>query len=319
MRIAITGGAGFIGSHVAGLCIERGLSPIVIDDLSVGRLGNVPTDIPFVHTDVRNTDALRQAFAGCEVVCHLAARVSIRGAVQRFVDDADVNVLGTLSVLEAARDAGVRRVVYASSMAVYGEPIRSPQDETHPLLPTSPYGVGKRSAEQYIQTLTQLWGMEHAVLRYFNTYGPRQTPSPYVGVMTIFIQRCLQGLAPQIFGDGEQSRDFTYVGDIADATLRAALSPVDRVLVNVGTGVGTSVNELARLVIVATGAAVEPEYLPPAAGEARDSLADVSRLRDLCDGWAPASRIADHLTEVVEWNREMQWLVESDLSQSADR
>lgn len=314
MRIAITGGAGFVGSHVAGLCVERGHEPAVIDDLSVGRLGNVPTDIPFVHGDIRDPEVLARTFAGCEVVCHLAARVSIRGAVQRFVDDADVNVLGTLAVLEAARRAGVRRVVYASSMAVYGEPQYAPQDERHPTVPTSPYGVGKRSAEQYVQTLCELWGMEHLTLRYFNTYGPRQTPSPYVGVLTIFIQRCLAGQRPQIFGDGEQSRDFTYVGDVAAATLHAAVEGPSGALVNVGTGIGTSVNAVARLVIAATGAGVEPEYLPQAPGEARDSLADVRHLRDTF-GWVPATRLEDKLSEVVEWNREMQWLVEHDLSQ----
>jgi len=315
MRIAITGGAGFIGSHVAGLCVERGHDVIVIDDLSVGRLGNVPTDIPFVHADIRDTAAVTTALTGCEVVCHLAARVSIRSAVARFVDDADVNVLGTLSVLEAARNAGTKRIIYASSMAVYGEPVRNPQTELHPIHPTSPYGVGKHAAEQYVQTLAPLWGMTSTILRYFNTYGPRQTPSPYVGVMTIFIQRCLQGQPLQIFGDGLQSRDFTYVGDIAEATLRVALSDRDGALANVGTGVGTSVKRIAELIIEATGAQVPIEHLPPAPGEARDSLADIAMLQTLCDGWSPATRVEDKLHEVIEWNREMQWLVEGDLAQ----
>ncbi|MEO7994400.1 MAG: NAD-dependent epimerase/dehydratase family protein [bacterium] len=315
MRLAITGGAGFIGSHLSGLCLEQGLDHIVIDDLSVGRLGNIPPDVPFAQGDIRDTAMLTQALAGCDVVCHLAARVSIRGAVARFVDDADVNVLGTLSALQAARNAGVKRVVYASSMAVYGEPVANPQDEDHPTLPTSPYGVGKRASEEYVLMLTRLWGMEGLVLRYFNTYGPKQTPSPYVGVMTIFIQRCLQGLAPQIFGDGTQSRDFVYVGDIADATLRAAKSSHAGMIVNVGTGVPTSVNDIARLVIDATGAAVTPEHLPPAAGEARDSLADVTRLRSFFDGWAPPPRLQEKIAEVVDWNRDIRFLVEGDLGQ----
>ncbi|HYE80516.1 MAG TPA: NAD-dependent epimerase/dehydratase family protein [bacterium] len=310
MKIAITGGAGFIGSHLSGLCLQSGIPQVVIDDLSVGKLGNIPPDVPFVQADVRDTAALAQAFAGCDTVCHLAARVSIRGAVARFVDDADVNVMGTLSALQAAQQTGIRRFIYASSMAVYGDPVYSPQDENHPLVPTSPYGAGKRAGELYVLTLTKLWGMEGMALRYFNTYGPRQTPSPYVGVLTIFIQRCLAGDPPQIFGDGLQSRDFVHVGDVAEATLRAAQSPLTGTVLNIGTGVPTTINEVADMVIAATGAQVRPEYLPPAAGEPADSLADITALRDAF-GWYPQTALEDKLDEVVEWNRDMQFLVES--------
>ena len=234
-KALITGGAGFIGNHIARLLLDEGWNVVCFDDFSVGKREYVPDGAEIIEGDIREEEKLKMAMTGCRHVYHLAARVSIRKAVETFIDDAEVNTLGTLCAFRAARDAGVERFLYASSMAVYGKVHYSPQDENHPVNPTSPYGIGKYASERYILSMADQWGVEPVICRYFNTYGPRQTPSPYVGVITIFCRKLFEGETPEIFGDGGQLRDFTHVEDIARGSVMALRSAPSRSVINLGT------------------------------------------------------------------------------------
>jgi len=297
--VLVTGGAGFIGSHVCESLVARGARVRVLDDLSMGRRDNVPAGAELMVGDVRDPLAVVRAMSGVEAVFHLAARVSIRTSTTQFLEDASVNVMGTLEILRAAAAAGVRKVLYASSMAVYGEAESVPQDEDHPLHPLSPYGVGKVAAEKYCLVVGRHAGFQSLVLRYFNTFGTRQTLTPYVGVMTIFIHRLLSGSKPVIFGDGEQTRDFVYVGDVAEATVRAMESDVSGTVLNVGTGRGTTVNRLARLLCERIDPSIQPEHAGEQPGETRISVADNRRLESLV-GFVPLRTVEDKALEVIE-------------------
>jgi UDP-glucose 4-epimerase len=301
-RAFITGGAGFIGNHIARLLLSEGWEVICFDDLSVGKMEYVPDGAELIIGDIRDEESMAVAMRGCRHVYHLAARVSIRKAVETFVDDAEVNTLGTLKALRAAKDAGVERFLYASSMAVYGTVEYSPQDEEHPINPTSPYGVAKYSSERYILNLAEHWGIEPVICRYFNTYGPRQTPSPYVGVITIFCRKLFDGEAPQIFGDGEQVRDFIHVDDIARGSVTALQKAPSGSVINLGTGVGTSVNQIAELLIDRINPEIKPEHLPPVPGEPGDSIADASLAEKLI-GWKAEIKLEDGIGDAIEWNR----------------
>lgn len=298
----ITGGAGFIGGHIAHRLVDAGRNVKVLDNLSVGRKENLPDSAELIVGDIRDTEILKSAFENVDVVFHLAAKVSIRLAVDEFHDDADINLIGTLKVLKAARDAGVKKLVYASSMAIYGNPDYSPQDESHPKRPTSPYGVSKLASEKYISILAPLWGIDFINLRLFNTYGPRQTPSPYVGVITIFIRNILSGEQVKIFGDGKQKRDFIYVGDVARAFDLAASSDVSGITLNVGTGIPTDVNTIADILINRLDKNAKPVNTPPVAGEPGDSLADISLAQSMI-GFSAEYGIDEKIDEAIEWNR----------------
>jgi len=301
-RALVTGGAGFIGNHIAGQLLERGWQVVCYDDLSVGKKEYVPEGASLVVGDIRDEQKLAQAMKGCRHVYHLAARVSIRKAVETFVDDAEVNTLGTLIAFRAARTAGVKRFQYASSMAVYGNPHYSPQDESHPINPTSPYGVSKYASERYLLVVGPQWGMEPVICRYFNTYGPRQTPSPYVGVITIFCRKLFAGEKPVIFGDGEQVRDFIHVDDIARGSIMALNEAPAASVINLGTGIGTSVNRVAELLVRKIRPGVVPEHVPPVPGEPGDSIADVSQAEKLI-GWKAERLLEDAIDDAIEWNR----------------
>ena len=273
----VTGGAGFIGSHIVGLLLDRGIEPVVLDDLSVGRKENVPAGVRLVQADVCDVSTMDGLAAEVDAVFHLAARVSIRGSVDDFIADANTNVMGTLNVVRSVMRSKRRpKLVFASSMAVYGNARRLPIGESHPLEPGSPYGIGKLAAESYCLGLSKLRGFKAVVLRYFNTFGPRQTVSPYVGVITIFADRLLRGHAPVIFGDGEQIRDFVSVHDVAEASVRAMEADIDGTAVNVGSGSGTSVNRIAGLLIEKTGSKLKPCYEPARPEEPANSVADVT-------------------------------------------
>lgn len=300
--VFITGGAGFIGCHIARLCLEKGHNVQCYDDLSVGLKENIPSDAELIVGDIMDYDSLLSAMKGCEFVFHLAARVSIRRAVDEFRDDANINIIGTLNTIKAARDAGSRRYVYASSMAVYGNPEYTPQDENHPTRPTSPYGVSKLASEHYVRRLASLWGLEANILRYFNTYGAKQNPSPYVGVITIFCRELIAGRTPTIFGDGNQVRDFTYVGDIAMGSYLAAASDEHGGIFNLGTGIGTSVNEIGELLASKINPSIIPEHGPEQPGEPGDSVADLEVSREKL-GYKPMFGLADKIDEAIEWNR----------------
>jgi UDP-glucose 4-epimerase len=301
-RVLITGGAGFIGNHIARLLLTDGWEVICYDDLSVGKTEYVPDGARLIVGDIRDEEKLTVAMYDCRHVYHLAARVSIRKAVDTFIDDAEVNTQGTLIAFRAAHNAGAERFFYSSSMAVYGEVHYSPQDEQHPINPTSPYGIAKYASERYLIAMGKQWDIKPVICRYFNTYGPRQTPSPYVGVITIFCNKLFAGESPVIFGDGEQLRDFIHVDDIARGSVMALQNAPAGSVLNLGTGIGTSVNEIARILIERTNPAIKPEHVPPVPGEPGDSIADWS-LAESTIGWKPSKKLETAINDAIEWNR----------------
>jgi UDP-glucose 4-epimerase len=292
-----------IGSHLCEALLAAGWRVRALDDLSVGRRENVPAGCELVEGSVLDDGALRAALEGVDAVCHEAARVSIRESVERFCEDAETNLLGTLRVLRAAGRAKVRRFVQASSMAVYADsPDATPVRESHALEPTSPYGIAKLAAERSVLVVGRALGLEPVVLRYFDTFGARQAYTPYVGVVTIFATRLLAGQPLTIFGDGSQTRDFVHVSDVAQANLLALSAPgAAGGVFNVGSGRGTTVREVAELLrgMLRPGAGEGWARHEPARGEeTRHSVADVSRARAVL-GYAPATDLRAQLPAVV--------------------
>ena len=285
VRAIVTGGAGFIGSHVAEALLERGDEVHVLDDLSKGKRENVPAGAELHVADVRDPDAVF-AEAQPDVVLHLAAQADVRVSVERPDHDAGVNVLGTISVLEAARRHGAQVVFASTGGAIYGE-CEGPASEDAERRPLSPYGVSKLAGEEYLAAYNRLYGTQHVALRYGNVYGPRQDPKGEAGVVAIFLSRLAAGEAPRIFGDGLQTRDYVYAGDVAQATLAA----VGREGVfNVGTGQETSVVELYELCRRVAGSELQPEFAAARLGELQRSVLDVSRAeREL--GWRPQTSL----------------------------
>lgn len=298
-KALVTGGAGFIGSHIAGRLRLAGMEVAVIDDLSMGKRENVPDGVEFHQASILDRKALAAALDGVDVVFHNAAKVSIRNSFDDIYGDTETNVLGTVNVLREGGKAGIRKFIFASSMAVYGERAPLPVQEDGLLEPISPYGAGKLAAESYVRQMSGYYGFESVVLRYFNTYGPGQTCTPYVGVITIFIDSLLQGRPPMVFGTGEQVRDFVYVGDVAQANLLAMERAPDKAVLNIGTGTGTSVNRIAGLLLEKLGADLEPVKAPLPLGEPKDSIADISKARRLL-GFDPSTRMEYALGEVIE-------------------
>jgi UDP-glucose 4-epimerase len=303
-RVLVTGGAGFIGSHLVRSLLAAGHEVVVLDDLSMGKRENVPAEATFIQGDIRSASDVRQSLEGVETVFHEAARVSIRASVKQFVEDAEINLMGTLNILQCCADTGVRKLVYASSMAVYDDsPRPMPIAETYRTEPQSPYGISKLAGEKYCLQFCQTNNVQCRVLRYFNTYGPGQTFTPYVGVITIFINGLLRGQAPTIFGDGEQRRDFVHVSDIVQANLCALKSDRPSGIYNVGTGRATSVNEIAAMLCERINPKLKPNYAPAQIGELRNSIADVTRISQEL-GYQPRVEIADRIGEVIESCRE---------------
>ena len=305
MRILITGGAGFIGSNITDAYLAAGHDVAVVDDLSSGSADNVDPRARWYRVDIRDA-ALDAIFAEerPEVVCHHAAQVSVRRSVESPQTDADVNVLGSLNVFEAARRHGTRRIVFASTGgAIYGEQTGPPADETHPCRPRSPYAVAKLAIEHYLDYFRVTFGLEAVVLRYANVYGPRQDPHGEAGVVAIFMQRILAGLAPTIFGDGEQVRDFVYVEDVVAANLaalRAAVAAEDMAIFNIGTGRATSVNALWRVIQPLARPRVGAYHEPVRSGDVRRSVLDPSRAAGQL-GWRPAVGIEEGLARTWAW------------------
>jgi UDP-glucose 4-epimerase len=301
-KVLVTGGAGFIGSHVVEAHLAAGDDVAVLDDLSTGRRENLPAGVAFVQADIRSPEAREfVARGGFAVLNHHAAQLDVRRSVADPVFDADVNVVGLLNLLEGARAGGVRRVVFASSGGVvYGEGGQLPLVETEAKLPCSPYGTAKLAAEYYLATYAQLYRLETVALRYSNVYGPRQSADGEAGVVAIFGRRLLADKPLTIFGDGEQTRDLVYVQDVADANLAASERPVpppsdvDARAFNIGTGIETSVNRLAQLLAASAGRRPEVRYAPPRAGELRRNALAVDRAaRHL--GWRPRTALAQGL------------------------
>lgn len=306
-RVLVTGGAGFIGSHVAEAYLARGDSVWIVDDLSSGRRENLPDEAKFLELDVR-TPALLDLFRDVrfDLVNHHAAQIDVRRSVEQPAFDAAVNVLGLLNVMEGAKEVGTRRVVYVSSGGViYGEPEEIPTPETAPKMPLSPYGVTKLAGEYYLNYYREVHGLEYVALRYSNVYGPRQDPHGEAGVIAIFSNRLLQGEALHIFGDGEQTRDYVYVKDVVSANMKASDltlaqgDGLDAVAFNVGTGVATSVNRLADALEAVSKRQTGREYRAARPGELRASTLDASSLRSR--GWAPRWDLRDGLRLTFEY------------------
>jgi UDP-glucose 4-epimerase len=297
MRAVVTGGAGFIGSHLVDALLERGDDVHVLDDLSTGKRENVSDGAQIHEGDIRH-DADRVFEAVQPEICfHLAAQANVRVSVERPDHDADVNVTGTLRVLEAARRHGTKIVFSSTGGAIYGE-CEGPAPEDHPRAPLSPYGVSKLAGEEYIAAYNRLYRSGHVSLRYGNVYGPRQDPHGEAGVVAIFMNRLRQGETPHIFGDGTQTRDYVYVGDVVAATLAAAEH--DGSVLNVGTGVETSVLDLYGRVQRATGIEREPEFAEPRPGELHRSVLDPSLARSELD-WEPRRSLDEGLAETWGW------------------
>ena len=305
----VTGGAGFIGSHLAEELVRRGDTVRVVDSLITGKRQNVAhlPQVEFIEGDLADLAVARRAVAGVDFVLHQAAIPSVPRSVQDPITSNRANIDASLNVLVAARDAGVRRVVYAGSSSAYGNQPTLPKVETMPTAPLSPYALQKLVAEQYCQMFTELYGLETVTIRYFNVFGPRQDPSsPYSGVISLFISALCEGRRPTIYGDGEQTRDFTYVANVVDGVLRACHAPkASGQVINVATGGRVSLNHLFQTVRELVKADAEPIYAEPRAGDVRDSQADISKARQLL-GYTPVVSFEDGLDKTVEWYRSTQ-------------
>jgi UDP-glucose 4-epimerase len=301
MKVLVTGGAGFIGSHVADRLIEAGVEVVVVDDLSSGQREAVPPQARFYQADIGDA-GLRDLFERERFDCvdHHAAQMNVRRSVDDPVFDARVNILGSLNLLQAAVATGVKKIVFASTGgAIYGEQVAFPADETHQTCPLSPYGVAKLAVEKYLAFYEAVYGLPYVALRYANVYGPRQDPHGEAGVVAIFSERLLRAEPPVINGDGEQTRDFVYVDDVVRANVLAVTTDL-RGIYNVGTGRETSVNTLYALLAKHAGVALAPHHGPPKAGEQRRSVLDARKLQT-ATAWRPEIGLDEGLRRTLAY------------------
>jgi len=298
----VTGGAGFVGSHLAVALLDGGHDVRVVDNLTTGLRANVPAGAEFIEGDLTDPATAVAATAGCEIVLHQAAVASVPLSISEPRITHDANINGTFNVLMAARDAGVRRVVFAASSAVYGNAPELPKAEDMPVEPCSPYALQKLVGESYCQLFTQLYGLETVALRYFNVFGPRQHPSsPYSGVLSLFIRAALSGEAATMYGDGEQTRDFTYIDDIVNGVTRAVFAPgISGEVINIATGASISLNEAWATLVRIVGPLPAPSYGPPREGDVRHSRADIAKGQRLL-GYRPRVSFETGLRHTVEW------------------
>lgn len=302
----VTGGAGFIGSHLAEALVGQGEHVRVVDSLVTGNRRNLAhlPDVDFIEGDLADLDVARRAVEGVDFVLHQAAIPSVPRSVQDPMTSHRANVEASLNLLIAARDAGVKRLVYAGSSSAYGNTPTLPKVETMPSAPLSPYALQKFVAEEYCRLFTRLYGLETVTIRYFNVFGPRQDPSsPYSGVISLFIRALCDGRQPTIYGDGEQTRDFTYVTNVVDGVLRACHAPdASGEVINVATGGRISLNQLFLAVRELTGGTVEPLYAAARPGDVRDSQADIQKAHRLL-GYEPTVSFDAGLAQTVVWHR----------------
>lgn len=303
--VLVTGGAGFIGSHIAVALNERGARVRIIDDLSTGypeNIAEIGRDIEFINASLTDTDAVGRAMEGVELVFHQAAIPSVPRSLANPVETHEASVNGTFSLLLAARDHKVRRVVYAASSSAYGDQVESPKHEGMRPDPLSPYAVAKLVGEYYCQVFTRVYGLETVSLRYFNVFGPRQDPSSqYSGVISRFMLALQNHERPIIYGDGEQTRDFTYIANVVDANLRAAdAADAAGKVINIGNGESISVNEVLATLQKLTGRHEPAEYAAPRAGDVRDSMADLTLARSTL-GYKPLVGLEDGLRLTLDW------------------
>ena len=310
MRYVVTGGAGFIGSNTVDELVRRGESVVVLDDLSAGKEDNLAdfrNKISFIKGSINDLEAVRRAMHEADYVLHLAARTSVPRSVKDPLETNKVNIEGTLNVLVAARDAKVKRVVLAASSSAYGETPTLPKVETMQPEPISPYGVTKYVGELYAQMFGKVYGLQNVCLRYFNVFGPRQDPSsPYSGVLAKFCTAFLEKTEPVVFGDGEQTRDFTYIDIVVQANLLACEAPAaSGRVINIGTGARISLNETLQLLREISGNDLQAKYDSPRDGDIRDSQADVTLSRELLK-YEPAVDFAAGMRRTFEWYKELE-------------
>ena len=306
-KVVVTGGAGFIGSHLSEELVRQGYQVIILDDLSTGKIKNIELllkkeSVEFIQGNITDPPLLQQLFQGVDYIFHQAAIPSVPRSIENPQISHEANVTGTINVLLAARDNGIKKVIYASSSSIYGDTPTLPKREDMLPNPQSPYAVSKLAGEYYCQVFHQVYGLPTVCLRYFNVYGPRQDPdSQYAAVIPKFIKRVSGREAPIIFGDGEQTRDFTFVKDVIKANIIGAESDVSGVF-NIGTGESISINRLAELIIRLVGNSVEPIHEEPRSGDVRHSLADISKARAI--GYEPKYSLEDGLREIIRGNQE---------------
>jgi len=303
----VTGGAGFIGSHLADALLSEGCHVAVLDNLSTGNISNLKKirgEINFIEGDIRDPADIEKAAEGCDLIYHEAAVVSVVQTVKAPAPSALVNDIGTINVLDAARQQGIRRVILASSAAVYGDDSEVPNREEMPPSPQSPYAIQKLSNELYARTFHDLFGLETVCLRYFNVFGPRQDPSsPYSGVISIFMDHSVRRKQPVIYGDGNQYRDFVYVKDVVRANLLAAASPnAAGGRFNIGTGERVSIHALWQKVSGLSGFGEEPQYASPRPGDIVESVSSIARAETVL-GYRPAYSFDKGLSETYAWFR----------------
>jgi UDP-glucose 4-epimerase len=302
MNIVVTGGAGFIGSNLLEYIKDLG-KITVIDNLSTGKIKNINAyldDVSFLNEDINDLQKLKTLFQNIDLVFHLAAITSVNRSVLDPLTSNPVNITGTLNVLSAAKDNGVKKVIYASSSSVYGDTPTLPKKEDMKPNPQSPYAVSKLAGEYYCKVFSKIYDLETVCLRFFNVYGPKQNAcSEYSAVIPIFISKLLDGCRPVIYGDGEQTRDFSYVRDVVDAIIQA-MKPGVKGIINIAGGRRTSIKELLDLLINISGIKVEPIYKEPRQGDVRDSFADISKARKIM-GYNPKFSLEEGLRETLKW------------------
>lgn len=304
MKVVVTGGCGFIGSNIAEELIKKHYV-VVIDDLSTGRIENIQSlqdkeNFEFVRGNITDLDLLKQIFEDVDCIFHQAAIPSVQRSVENPLDTNEANIKGTLNVLIAARDCGVKKVIYASSSSVYGDTPELPKKENMKPNPQSPYAVSKLTGEYYCEVFSEIYGIKTVCLRYFNVYGPKQNPaSEYAAVIPRFINRVLNNQPPVIFGDGNQTRDFTFVGDIVKANILAMEKNVEGVF-NIAYGQQISINELANKIMEIVGVKLNPVYDKPRPGDIRNSLADISLAKQKL-GYMPEYSLEKGLEVTIRW------------------
>jgi len=307
MKVLVTGGAGFIGSHVVDLLVQSGFEVVIVDDLSTGRKSNLNPKAKFYQLDIRDPK-LRAVFEQerPDYVDHHAAQMDVRRSVAEPLFDADVNILGSIRLIEYAKEFGVKRIVYISTGgAVYGEPEYLPCDEDHPINPICQYGASKHTVEHYLYMYKVNYGLEYTVLRYPNVYGPRQDPHGEAGVVAIFTGKMLRGEQVVINGDGEQERDFVYVGDCARANQMALLTTDAAGIINLGSGRGTNVNQIFEELKEITGYSLSAVHGPPKVGETRKIYLDASKAQRVLD-WRPSVDFEEGLRRTVAYFRQVE-------------
>ena len=302
----VTGGAGFIGSHLTEELVRRGHRVRVADSLVTGKRSNLDhiSGVELLEGDLADLAFARTAVDGCDFVLHQAAIPSVPRSVQDPITSNTANVDATLNVLVAARDAGVKRLVFAASSSAYGDTPTLPKHEGMPTGPLSPYALQKVVGEQYLQMFTRLYGLETVSIRYFNVFGPRQDPSsPYSGVISVFATALLDNRSPRIYGDGEQTRDFTYVANVVDGVLKACEAPkANGEIINVATGGRISLNKLFYAMREVVGGKLEPTYAEPRKGDVRDSQADIRKAKELL-GYEPIVSFEEGIARTIDWYR----------------